>query len=102
MSPAEPAASTELLFPSSSLKYARISNLDDTYPIYLTISGSKGTFTQILNANSTTILSNVQITASNSYAFSSSNYSSLGDNIDTVFAYASGSNVNVEYVLINT
>jgi hypothetical protein len=89
------------LFPSSSLKYARISNLDDKYPVYLTVSGSKGTFTQIVNANSTIMLSNVQITASNSYAFSSSNYSALNDNINTVFAYASGSDITIEYMLIN-
>ena len=55
----------------------------------------------ILNANSTVMLSNVRITASNSYAFSSSNYLTLNDNINTVFAYASGSNVTVEYMLIN-
>ena len=89
------------LFPSSSLKYARISNLDDTYPVYLTVSGSNGTFTQIVNASSTVMLSNVRITASNSYAFSSSNYSALNDNINTVFAYASGSDVTIEYMLIN-
>lgn len=89
------------LFPSSSLKYVRISNLDDTHSIYLTVSGSKGTFTQIVKASSTIMLSGAQITASNGYAFSSSNYSTLDDNINTVFAYASGSNVNVEYVLIN-
>lgn len=89
------------LFPSSSLKYVRISNLDDTYPVYLTVSGSKGTFTQVVKASSTIMLSGAQITASNGYAFSSSNYSTLDDNINTVFAYASGSSVNVEYVLIN-
>ena len=33
-------------FPSSSLQYARITNLDDTYSIALIISSSQGTSTQ--------------------------------------------------------
>ena len=35
-------------FPSSSLQYARITNLDDTYSVAVIISGSQGNFTQEL------------------------------------------------------
>ena len=37
-------------FPSSSLKYARITNLDNTYNAAVTISGSQGKLTQNLHS----------------------------------------------------
>ena len=38
-------------FVSSSLKYVRVTNLDDTNPIALTFSGSEGSFTQNITMN---------------------------------------------------
>ena len=37
-------------FVSSSLRYVRVSNLDDTNPVALTFSGSEGSFTQNVSA----------------------------------------------------
>jgi hypothetical protein len=95
--PEFPGAGT---FISSSLKYSRISNLDDTYPILITVSGSQGTYTQTVPAYTSMFISNAQITASNANKFNTGS-GVLTDSINAVFAYASGSNVDVEYVLIN-
>lgn len=81
-------------FPSSSLKYARISNLDDTTSIAITVSGSQGGYTQEILPVSTIFIVSPNITSS---AFSSS----FGDTIQSVSAYAMTGNADIEYTLIN-
>ena len=81
-------------FPSSSLKYVRITNLDDTYNVAITISGSQGDFTQELTPTTSMFIVSSNITSSN---FSGS----FGDNIEFVKAYAMSSSVDLEYTLIN-
>ena len=81
-------------FPSSSLKYARITNLDDTYSAAVIVSGSQGTFTQKLTPTSSLFISNPQITSSNFNG-------NFGDNIESVQIYAISGSVDIEYTLIN-
>jgi hypothetical protein len=81
-------------FPSSSLKDARITNLDDTYSAAVTVSGSQGTFTQQLTPTSSIFVVSSQITSSNFDG-------SFGDNIESVQIYAISGSVDIEYVLIN-
>ena len=81
-------------FPSSSLKYARITNLDNTYSIAVTISGSQGTFTQKVLPTNSLFIASSQITSSNFNG-------TFGDNIEYVKVYALNGNIDVEYVLIN-
>lgn len=87
-------------FVSSSLKYVRVSNLDDTNPIALTFSGSEGSFTQNVTANTSYVFANSSITASNADVFDSTNYL-FNDGINTVKAFASGSAIDVEYTIVN-
>jgi hypothetical protein len=82
-------------FPSSSIKYARITNLDDTYSVAVIVSGSRGTFTQKLSPTSSLFLSNSQITSSNFNG-------TFGDNIESVRIYALSGSADIEYVLINS
>jgi|TARA_Y100000385_G_scaffold126746_1_gene131825 hypothetical protein len=82
-------------FPSSSLQYARITNLDDTYNLALTISGSQGTITQEITPNSTLFIASSNITSSNFNG-------SFGDDIEYVKAYAISSSIDVEYTLVNS
>lgn len=86
-----PSAGT---FPSSSLKYARITNLDNTYNLAITVSGSDGTFTQNVTPTSTIFVMSSNITSSNFTG-------EFGDNIESITAYAISSSIDVEYVLIN-
>jgi hypothetical protein len=82
-------------FPSSSLKYIRISNLDDTYNVAVTTSGSQGAFTQELTPTSSMFIVSSNITSSN---FSGT----FGDDIKSIKIYAIGGNTNIEYTLINS
>ena len=82
-------------FPSSSLKYVRITNLDDINSIAITLSGSQGQFTQELTPSNTLFMAGSQITSSNFNG-------TFGDNIEFVTAYALSGSVDVEYVLINS
>lgn len=88
-------------FVSSSLKYVRVTNLDDTNPIALTFSGSEGSFTQNVTANTSYVFANSSITASNADVFDSTNYL-FSDGINTVKAFASGSDIDVEYTIVNS
>lgn len=88
-------------FVSSSLKYVRVTNLDDTNPIALTFSGSEGSFTQNVTANTSYVFANSSITASNADVFDSTNYL-FNDGINTVKAFASGSDIDVEYTIVNS
>ncbi len=81
-------------FPSSSLKYVRITNLDDAYNVAITVSGSQGNFTQNLSPTSSIFFASSQITSSNFDG-------TFGDNIESIIVYAISGSVDVEYILIN-
>ena len=81
-------------FPSSSLQYARITNLDDTFNLAITISGSQGTITQEVTPSSTLFIASSNITSS---AFNGT----FGDSIEYVKAYAISGSIDVEYTLVN-
>ena len=82
-------------FPSSSLKYARISNLDDTYSVAIIMSGSQGSFTQELSPTSSMFLASSNITSSKFNG-------TFGDDISYVKAYAISGSADIEYTLINS
>lgn len=82
-------------FPSSSLQYARITNLDDTYSIALIISSSVGTSTQEITPSSTLFIASSNITSSNFNG-------TFGENIEYVKAYAISGSVDIEYTLVNS
>ena len=82
-------------FPSSSLKYVRITNLDDTYSIAITTSGSQGYFTQELTPTASIFIVSSNITSSNFNG-------TFGDNISSVKAYALSGSADIEYTLINS
>jgi len=81
-------------FPSSSLKYARITNLDNEYDTAITINGSNGTFTQKLTPTSSLFIVNSDITSSTFNGI-------FGDDISSVKVYAISSSIDIEYTLVN-
>ena len=82
-------------FPSSSLQYVRITNLDDTYSAAITISGSQGNFTQELTPTDSLFFVSSKITSSNFNG-------TFGDNIKAIKIYAISSSLDIEYTLINS
>jgi|TARA_R110000803_G_scaffold38183_3_gene82443 hypothetical protein len=82
-------------FPSSSLQYARITNLDDTYSIALIISSSQGTSTQEITPSNTIFIASSNITSSNFNG-------SFGDSVESVKVYAISGSIDVEYTLVNS
>ena len=82
-------------FPSSSLKYARISNLDNTYSIAIITSGSTGTYTQKIPPTSSIFIASSQITGS---TFNGT----FGDNIVRIQAFAISGSVDIDYTIINS
>ena len=82
-------------FPSSSLKYARITNLDNTNNIALTISGSTTSFTQEVLPQSSIFVISSNVTSSKFNG-------TFGDDINFIQAYAIGSNIDIEYTLVNS
>ena len=82
-------------FPSSSLKYARISNLDDTNNLAITISGSNGRISQEVTPKSTILIASSNITSS---IFAGT----FGDDIQFVQAYAIGGDIDVDYTIVNS
>ena len=82
-------------FPSSSLQYVRITNLDDTYSAAITISGSHGNFTQELTPTDSLFFVSSKITSSNFNG-------NFGDNIKAIKIYAISSSLDIEYTLINS
>ena len=88
----DPGAGT---FPSSSLKYARITNLDNTNKIALTISGSTTSFTQEVLPQSSIFVISSNVTSSNFNG-------TFGNDINFIQAYAIGGNIDVEYTLVNS
>jgi hypothetical protein len=82
-------------FPSSSLQYARITNLDDTYSAAVIISGSQGNFTQELTPTDSMFIVSSNITSSNFNG-------SFGEDIEAVKIYAISSSIDIEYTLVNS
>ena len=82
-------------FPSSSLQYVRITNLDDTYSAAITISGSQGNFTQELTPTDSLFFVSSKITSSNFNG-------NFRDNIKAIKIYAISSSLDIEYTLINS
>jgi len=82
-------------FPSSSLKYARISNLDNTYNVAIITSGSKGVYVQNIPPTSSIFIASSQITGS---GFNGT----FGDNIIKIQAFAISGSVDLEYTIINS
>ena len=82
-------------FPSSSLKYARITNLDNTYNIALIVSGSTATFTQEVLPQSSIFVVSSNITSS---AFNGT----FGDDITSIKVFAISGSIDVEYTLVNS
>ena len=81
-------------FPSSSLKYARITNLDNTYSAAVIISGSQGTYTQELTPTSSIFIASSNITSSKFNG-------TFGDDINSIQIYAISSSVDIGYTLVN-
>lgn len=81
-------------FPSSSLKYARITNLDNFYSAAVIISGSQGTYTQRLTPTSSIFIASSNVTSSNFNG-------SFGDNINSIKIYAISSSIDIGYTLVN-
>ena len=92
LSGTNPGAGT---FPSSSLKYARITNLDNTNNIALTISGSTTSFTQEVSPQSSIFVISSNVTSSKFNG-------TFGDDINFIQAYAIGGSIDVEYTLVNS
>jgi hypothetical protein len=82
-------------FPSSSLQYVRITNLDDTYSAAIIVSGSQGSFTQELTPTDSLFFVSSKISLSNFNG-------SFGDNIEAIKVYAISSSLDIEYTLINS
>ena len=81
-------------FPSSSLKYARITNLDNAYSVAVIISGSQGSYTQELTPTSSIFVASSNITSSKFNG-------SFGDDINLIQIYAISSSVDIGYTLVN-
>ena len=82
-------------YPSSNLKYARISNLDNTYNVAIITSGSKGVYVQNIPPTSSIFIASSQITGS---GFNGT----FGDNIIKIQAFAISGSVDLEYTIINS
>ena len=82
-------------FPSSSLKYARISNLDDTYSVAIITNGATDTYTQNIPPTSSIFIASSQITGS---TFNGT----FGDNIVRIQAFAISGSVDLDYTIINS
>ena len=81
-------------FPSSSIQYVRLTNLDNNNSLAVTFSGSQGEFTQEVTPTNTIFVTSPQITSSNFNG-------SFGDNIESILVYALDSNIDVEFTIIN-
>ena len=82
-------------FPSSSLRYLRITNLDNAYNLILTFSSSKDEYwSQELTPTSSYFLTSADVTGSGFI-------NDLSSSIENIKAYAISSSIDVEYVLVN-
>lgn len=83
------------LFPSGSLSYARITNLDDVYSVAITISSSNSAFTQKVPPTSSVFIVSSNVTSSNFNG-------SFGENIEYIKAYSISGSIDIEYTIINS
>jgi hypothetical protein len=81
-------------FPSSSIQYVRITNLDNENDVAVILSGSQGTFTQNLTPSNSFFIASSQITSSNFNG-------TFGDDIKSIFLYALDDNIDIEFTVIN-
>ena len=82
-------------FPSSSIKYARITNLDNSSSLAVTFSSSKDEYwSQNITPMASLVWSSADVSGSN---FNGSFSSSL----EAVKVYAISSSIDVEYVIVN-
>lgn len=89
----DPGAGT---FPSSSLSYVRITNLDDTYNLVVTLSSSNDEYwSQQVLPTSSFMWADAAVTGSKFDG-------SLGSKLEAVKVYAVSSSIDVEYVLVNS
>ncbi len=92
LDPTNPGAGT---FPTGSLQYVRITNLDTIHNVAVILSGSQGDFTQEITPQNTLFLSSPHIT--------SSNFNGVLDDILTLIqVYPISSSVDIEYTVINS
>ena len=83
-------------FPSSSVKYVRITNLDDTYNLVVTLSSSNDEYwSQQVLPTSSFMWADANITGSNFDG-------SLSSSLEVISVYAVSSSIDVEYVLVNS
>jgi hypothetical protein len=81
-------------FPSSSIQYIRITNLDNENDVAVILSGSQGTFTQNLTPSNSYFVVSSQITSSNFDGI-------FGDNIESISLYALDNDIDIEFTVIN-
>ena len=81
-------------FPSSSIQYVRITNLDNENDVAIILSGSQGTFTQNLTPSNSYFVASSQITSSNFNG-------TFGDNIESISLYALDNDIDIEFTVIN-
>jgi hypothetical protein len=81
-------------FPSSSIQYIRITNLDNENDVAVILSGSQGTFTQNLTPSNSYFVASSQITSSNFDG-------TFGDNIESISLYALNNDIDIEFTVIN-
>ena len=87
--------SHSLICSSSSLRYLRITNLDNAYNLILTFSSSKDEYwSQELTPTSSYFLTSADVTGSGFI-------NDLSSSIENIKAYAISSSIDVEYVLVN-
>lgn len=83
-------------FPSSSIKYIRITNLDDTYNLVVTLSSSNDEYwSQQVLPTSSFMWADANVTGSNFNG-------SLSSSLEAISVYAISSSIDVEYVLVNS
>jgi hypothetical protein len=83
-------------FPSSSVKYVRITNLDDTYNLVVTLSSSNDEYwSQQVLPTSSFMWADANMTGSNFDG-------SLSSSLEVISVYAVSSSIDVEYVLVNS
>jgi hypothetical protein len=86
-------------FISSSFKYGRITNMDDTYPVRVRVSSSLATSADFsVNPGGSFLLTTTKMSGS---LDGLTNYQDF-DNITDVLIQASGSDVDVEYFIAST
>lgn len=82
-------------FPSSSMRYVRITNLDDEYNLVVSLSSSNNEYwSQQVSPTSSFMWSSAEVTGSNFDG-------NLSSSLETISVYAISSSIDIEYVLVN-